>query len=179
MRRLNAWLFVTLDGVIEAPEKWVIADDEMFGAMEVDYANSDALLLGRRTYETFAASWPQRGSEVANADWMNNTRKYVASTTLESPQWNNSTVIEGDVSEAVARLKQEDGKDIMVNGSGALVRTLLRDDLLDELRLFVHPVVVGSGIRLFDGESDPVELALTDSHAYDNGVVSLTYRPSD
>jgi len=179
MRRLNAWLFVTLDGVIEAPEKWVIADDEMFGAMEVDYANSDALLLGRRTYETFAASWPQRGSEVANADWMNNTRKYVASTTLESPQWNNSTVIEGDVSEAVARLKQEDGKDFMVNGSGALVRTLLRDDLLDELRLFVHPVVVGSGIRLFDGESDPVELALTDSHAYDNGVVSLTYRPSD
>ncbi|MDX6521557.1 MAG: hypothetical protein QOF08_2162 [Gaiellales bacterium] len=178
MRKLNAWLFVTLDGVIEAPEKWVIADDEMFGAMEANYANSDALLLGRRTYETFAASWPQRGSEVANADWMNNTRKYVASTTLESPEWNNSTVIEGDVGEAVTRLKQEDGKDIMVNGSGALVRTLLRDRLLDELRLFVHPVVVGSGIRLFDDESDPVELALTNSHAYDNGVISLTYRPS-
>jgi dihydrofolate reductase len=178
MRKLNAWLFVTLDSVIEAPENWVIADDEMFGAMEADYANSDALLLGRRTYETFAASWPQRGSEVANADWMNNTRKYVASTTLESPEWNNSTVIEGDVSEAVARLKQEDGKDIMVNGSGALVRTLLRDGLLDELRLFVHPVVVGSGIRLFDDDSDPVELALTGSHAYDNGVISLTYGPS-
>jgi dihydrofolate reductase len=178
MRKLNAWLFVTLDGVIEAPEKWVIADDEMFRAMEADYANSDALLLGRRTYETFAASWPLRGSEVANADWMNNTRKYVASTTLESPEWNNSTVIEGDVGEAVARLKQEDGKDIMVNGSGALVRTLLRDHLVDELRLFVHPVVVGSGIRLFDDESDPVELDLTDSHAYDNGVISLTYRPS-
>ena len=103
MRKLNAWLFVTLDSVIEAPEKWVIADDDMFGAMEADYANSDALLLGRRTYETFAASWPQRGSEVANADWMNNTRKYVASTTLESPEWNNSTVIEGDVAETVAR----------------------------------------------------------------------------
>jgi dihydrofolate reductase len=178
MRKLNAWLFVTLDGVIEAPEKWVIADDAMFAAVEADYANSDALLLGRRTYETFAASWPQRGSEVANADWMNNTRKYVASTTLESPEWNNSTVIEGDVAEAVARLKQEDGKDIMVNGSGALIRTLLRDHLLDELRLFVHPVVVGSGIRLFDGESDPVELAFSDSHVYDNGVISLTYRPS-
>ncbi len=178
MRKLNAWLFVTLDSVIEAPENWVIADDDMFGAMEADYANSDALLLGRRTYETFAASWPQRGSEVPNADWMNNTRKYVASTTLQSPEWNNSTVIQGDVAEAVARLKQEDGKDIMVNGSGALVRTLMRDDLLDELRLFVHPVVVGSGIRLFDDESDPVELALTDSHAYDNGVISLTYRPS-
>jgi dihydrofolate reductase len=178
MRKLNAWLFVTLDGVIEAPENWVIADDDMFGAIEADYANSDALLLGRRTYETFAVSWPQRGSEVANADWMNNTRKYVASTTLESPEWNNTTVIEGDVAEAVARLKQEDGKDIMVNGSGALVRTLIRDHLLDELRLFVHPVVVGSGIRLFDDESDPAEFALTDSHAYDNGVISLTYRPS-
>ena len=177
-RKINAWLYVTLDSVIEAPEKWVIADDDMFAAMEADYAKSDALLLGRRTYETFAASWPERGSEVPNADWMNNTRKYVASTTLESPEWNNSTVIEGDVAEAVARLKQEDGKDIMVNGSGALVRTLMRNHLLDELRLFVHPVVVGSGRRLFDDESDPVEFALVDSHAYDNGVISLTYRPT-
>ncbi|MDT4970051.1 MAG: hypothetical protein QOG22_194 [Pseudonocardiales bacterium] len=178
MRKINAWLFVTLDGVIEAPEKWVIADDDMFAAMEADYANSDALLLGRRTYETFAASWPERGSEVPNADWMNNTRKYVASTTLESPEWNNSAVIEGDVAEAVARLKQEDGKDIMVNGSGALVRTLMRNHLLDELRLFVHPVVVGSGRRLFDAESDPVEFALVDSQAYNNGVISLTYKPT-
>jgi dihydrofolate reductase len=177
-RKINAWLYVTLDSVIEAPEKWVIADDDMFAAMEADYAKSDALLLGRRTYETFAASWPERGSEVPNADWMNNTRKYVASTTLESPEWNNSTVIEGDVAEAVARLKQEDGKDIMVNGSGALVRTLMGNHLLDELRLFVHPVVVGSGRRLFDDQSDPVEFALVDSHAYDNGVISLTYKPT-
>jgi dihydrofolate reductase len=167
MRKINAWLFMTLDGVIEAPEKWVIADDDMFAAMEADYANSDALLLGRRTYETFAASWPERGSEVPNADWMNNTRKYVASTTLESPEWNNSAVIEGDVAEAVARLKQEDGKDIMVNGSGALVRTLMRNHLLDELRR-----------RLFDAESDPVEFALVDSLAYNNGVISLTYKPT-
>jgi dihydrofolate reductase len=178
MRRLTAWLFMTLDGVIEAPEKWVIPDEEMFGATEADYAKSDALLLGRRTYETFAASWPERGSEVPNADWMNTTRKYVASTTLESPEWNNSTVIVGDVAEAVARLKEEAGLDIIVNGSGALVRTLMRDHLLDELRLFVHPVVVGSGRRLFDNESDHVELALVDSHAYDNGVISLTYKPT-
>ena len=126
MRKVNAWLFMTLDNVIESPEKWVIADDDMFGAVEADYATSDALLLGRRTYETFAASWPQRGSEVPNADWMNNTRKYVASTTLESLEWNNSTVIEGDVAEAVARLKQQDGKNIMVNGSATLIRSLLR-----------------------------------------------------
>ena len=178
MRNVNAWLFVTLDNVIEAPEKWVIADDAMFGAMQADYAKSDALLLGRRTYETFAASWPERGSEIPNADWMNTTRKYVASTTLTSPEWNNSTVIEGDVAKAVARLKQEDGENIMVNGSGALIRTLMRTHLLDELRLFVHPVVVGSGRRLFDAESDPVDLALVDSHVYDNGVISLTYKPT-
>jgi dihydrofolate reductase len=178
MRKINAWLFVTLDSVIEAPEKWVMADDDMFGAIEADYAKSDALLLGRRTYDTFAASWPERGSEVPNADWMNNTRKYVASTTLKSPKWNNSTVIEGDVAEAVARLKLEDGTDIMVNGSGALVRTLMRNHLLDELRLFLHPVVVGSGRRLFDDESDPVELALVGSHAYESGVISLTYKPT-
>ena len=178
MRSVNAWLFVTLDGVIEAPEKWVIADDEMFAATEADYAKSDALLLGRRTYETFAASWPQRGSEIPNADWMNNTRKYVASTTLKSPEWNNSTVIDGDVAEAVARLKQEDGKNIIVNGSGALVRSLMSNHLLDELRLFVHPVVVGTGIRLFDKESDSVELGLVDAHPYANGVISLTYKPT-
>lgn len=178
MRKINAWLFVTLDSVIEAPEEWVMADDDMFGAIEADYAKSDALLLGRRTYETFAASWPERGSDVPNADWMNNTRKYVVSTTLESPEWNNSTVIEGDVAEAVTRLKLEDGKDILVNGSGALVRTLMRNHLLDELRLFLHPVVVGSGRRLFDDESDPFELALVDSHAYENGVISLTYKPT-
>ena len=178
MRKINAWLFVTLDSVIEAPEKWVMADDDMFGAIEVDYAKSDALLLGRRTYETFAASWPERGSEVPNADWMNSTRKYVASTTLKSPEWNNTSVIEGDVAEAVARLKLEDGKDIAVNGSGTLVRALMHDHLLDELRLFLHPIVVGSGRRLFDDESDPVELTLVDSHPYANGVISLTYKPT-
>jgi dihydrofolate reductase len=178
MRNVVARLFVTLDSVIEAPETWVKADDEMFAALEVDYAHSDALLLGRRTYETFAASWPERGSEVPNADWMNKTRKYVASRTLESPEWNNSVVIDGDVAEAVERLKQEDGKDILVNGSGELVRTLMRDHLLDELRLLVHPIVVGSGTRLFGSESDPAVLALADSRVYDNGVIGLTYRPT-
>jgi dihydrofolate reductase len=110
--------------------------------------------------------------------WMNKTPKYVASSTWESPEWSNSVVIEGDVAEAVKRLKQEDGKHILVNGSGALVRTLIRDHLLDELRLLVHPVVVGTGIRLFGGESDPAELELADSHVFDNGVIGLTYRPA-
>jgi dihydrofolate reductase len=178
MRSVNAWLFVTLDGVMEAPENWVMPDDDMFAAIEAVYAESDALLIGRRTYETFAAAWPQRGGDVPNADWMNNTRKHVASTTLTSPEWNNSTVIEGDVAEAVRSLRQEDGETILVNGSATLVRSLLRDHLLDELRLFVHPVVAGSGDRLFDEEGERLELALADSHTYDNGVISLTYRPT-
>jgi dihydrofolate reductase len=176
MRNVNAWLFVTLDGVIEAPENWVMPDDAMFEAIEADYAESDALLIGRRTYETFAASWPQRGSEVPNADWMNATPKYVASTTLQSPEWNNTTVIEGDVAEAIKSLKQEDGKNIMVNGSATLVRSLLHDHLLDELRLFVHPVAAGAGERLFADGEEQVKLTLVDTDTYDNGVVSLTYR---
>ena len=177
MRNLNSWLFMSLDGVIEAPENFVMGDDEMFAEVEASYAAADALLLGRRTYETFAASWPQRGSEVENADWMNNTPKYVASTSLESAEWNNSTVLEGDVTDAVSRLKQEDGKNILINGSGTLVRSLLRAKLIDELQLYVHPVVVGSGTRLFEDGADEVTLTLTDTATYDNGVVSLTYLP--
>jgi dihydrofolate reductase len=178
MRNVNAWMFMTLDGVIEGPEEWVSADDVMFDAITADYGNADSLLLGRRTYERFAASWPERGSDIPNADWMNNTRKYVASTTLDSAEWNNSTVIDGDVAKAVTALKAQDGADILVNGSGQLVRSLMRDHLLDELRLYVHPIVVGAGRRLFDAESDRVELTLIDSHTYDNGVMGLTYRPT-
>jgi dihydrofolate reductase len=177
MRHIHAWLYVTLDGVYEAPENWVIADDGMFAANEADYGDADALLLGRRTYEIFAASWPERGSDVPNADWMNSTRKYVVSTTLENPEWHNSTVIRGDLPQQLTRLKEQAGKTIIVNGSAKLIRSLLRDGLLDELRLFVHPLVIGSGQRLFSDDSDKVELALIESQTYDNGVVSLRYRP--
>jgi dihydrofolate reductase len=179
MRKLRAWLYVTLDGVVEAPENWVMPDDEMFEEQTADYAASDALLLGRRTYEVFASSWPQRGSDVANADWMNNTQKYVASTTLESPEWQNTTVLEGDVSDAVSRLKQEDGETVTLNGSATLLRSLLSVRLVDELRLLLHPVVLGSGDRLFDNREDRVALNLTECKAYDNGVVSLTYQPAE
>jgi dihydrofolate reductase len=179
MRKLKAWLYVTLDGVVEAPEKWVMPDEEMFAEQTAGYAASDALLLGGRTYDVFAASWPQRESDVQNADWMNNTRKYVASSSLESPEWQNTTVLEGDVSEAVSRLKQEDGEAITVNGSGTLVRSLLSAGLVDELWLLLHPVVLGSGDRLFDAVEDRLALQLAEIHAYGNGVVSLTYRPAE
>lgn len=179
MRKINAWIYVTLDGVVDAPENWVIPDDEMFGAMETDYAAADALLLGRRTYEVFAASWPQRSSDEANVDWMNNTPKFVVSTTLTSVEWQNSTLIKGEVREAISQLKQEDGKNIMVNGSATLVRSLLRDNLLDELRLFVHPVVMGTGGRLFKDGEGQVKLTLADTRTYENGVVSLTYQAAE
>jgi dihydrofolate reductase len=178
MRKLKAWLYVTLDGVVEAPEKWVLADDEMFQEQTADYAASDALLLGRRTYDVFAASWPQRGSDVPNADWMNNVQKYVASTTLESPEWQNTTVLGGDVREAVSRLKQKEGETITLNGSATLLRSLLTAALVDELRLFLHPVVLGSGHRLFENTEDRVALELTECRAHDNGVVALTYQPT-
>lgn len=179
MRKLKAWQYVTLDGVVESPENWVMADERMFQEQTADYAASDALLLGRRTYEIFAASWPQRGGDVPNADWMNNTRKYVASKTLESPEWRNTTVLEGDAREAVSRLKQEDGATITLNGSATLLRSLLRAGLVDELRLFVHPLVLGTGKRLFENADDRTALRLADCHAYDNGVVSLSYGPSE
>jgi dihydrofolate reductase len=179
MRKLKAWLYVTLDGVVEAPENWVLPDDEMFEEQTAGYADSDALLLGRRTYEVFAASWPNRGSDVPNADWMNNTQKYVASTTLESPEWQNTTVLEGDMREAVSRLKRDEGGTITLNGSATLLRSLLGAGLVDELRLFLHPVVLGSGERLFDNAGDRVALGLAECRAYGNGVVSLSYQPSE
>jgi dihydrofolate reductase len=176
MRSINAWMFMTLDGVMEAPENWVMPDDEMFADIEAGYPDADALLLGRRTYEIFAASWPERGNDVANAEWMNTTRKYVASRTLRSAKWQNSSVIEGDVAEAVAELRTKPGKNIMVNGSATLVRSLLDAELLDELRLYLHPVLVGKGAQLFDAAGAQVQLTLADSRAYKNGVISLTYQ---
>jgi dihydrofolate reductase len=179
MRKLKAWQYVTLDGVVEAPENWVMADERMFEEQTAEYAASDALLLGRRTYEIFAASWPQRGSDVPNADWMNNTQKYVASKTLEAAEWRNTTVLEGDAREAVARLKQQDGATITLNGSATLLRSLLGAGLVDELRLFLHPLVLGAGKQWFQDANDRTALKLADCHTYDNGVVSLSYRPSE
>lgn len=178
MRNLTAWLYITLDGVVEAPEKWVMPDEEMFEEQTAGYADSDALLLGRRTYELFAAAWPQRGSDVPNADWMNNSQKYVASTTLEAPEWKNTTVLGGDAREAVARLKEGDGGTITLNGSATLLRSLLDAELVDELRLFLHPLALGSGDRLFDNVDDRISLSLAACHPYDNGVVSLIYKPT-
>jgi dihydrofolate reductase len=183
MRKVVASELVSLDGVMEAPETWHFPyfNDEMGEAIASGMADSDAMLLGRVTYEEFAAFWPlqEGGEDQEFADYMNNTPKYVVSETLQEPlEWNNSTLIKDNVAEEIAELKQQPGKDISIVGSGTLVRTLLADGLLDELGLMVHPIVVGSGKRLFEDEGDQNALELVDSKTFGTGVLYLTYRPA-
>ena len=180
MRKIVAGLFVSLDGVVEAPETWHFPyfNDEMGEVVASQMAGADTILLGRRTYEEFAAYWADKGSEVDFADQINSIPKLVASTTLESVGWQNSTLIRGDVATELTRLKQEPGKDISITGSGTLVRSLLRDGVLDELRLLVHPIVVGTGNRLFPDGADRVPLKLRDSRTFSTGVLYLTYEPT-
>ena len=152
MRKVTAGLFVSLDGVTESPETWQLPyfNDEMGEVIGAAMAQADAMLLGRVTYQEFAAYWPGVSSEDQPfADYMNNTPKYVVSTTLDTVEWNNSTLIKGNVAEEIARLKQQPGKNIGITGSVTLVQSLLQEDLLDELGLMIHPVVVGAGRRLF------------------------------
>ncbi len=179
--------FVSLDGVMEAPgggegyahSGWVFdfhdSGTEKYKLDEVLAA--DANLLGRVTYEGFAAAWPDRSGPFA--DKMNVMTKYVVSTTLKEPlEWNNSTLLEGDAAEAVAKLKQQDGGDLLVAGSRTLVHTLMEHYLVDEYRLMVFPVVLGSGRRLFPDTPDKTTLKLVDTTAFDSGVVVNTYQPA-
>jgi dihydrofolate reductase len=181
MRKLVALELVSLDGVMEAPEEWAFSysNEEMEQENAAGMAASDAMLLGRVTYEGLAAFWPNQPAGTPMVDYINSVRKYIVSGTLEEPLgWNNSTLIEGnEFAEEVAELKRQPGKDITIIGSGALVRSLLKDGLLDELRLMVHPLVLGGGKRLFeDGDHKPLELV--DSRTFASGVVSLAYRPA-
>ncbi len=180
MRKVVASELVSLDGVVEKPEQWAFSysNDEMGEANASGMANSDAMLLGRVTYEAFAAFWPyQDRTEQPYTDYLNNIPKHVVSRTLDEPlEWQNSTLIKGDVAEEVSRLKEQPGKDISIVGSGALVRWLLRENLLDELSLMVHPIVLGRGERLFEEGGDQKALELVDSKTFSTGVVHLTYQ---
>src|ERR671921_2966025 len=138
----------------------------------------DAMLLGRKTYEEFAAYWPYQSRDVPMVDYINTTPKFVVSTTLDRVEWENSTLIGGNVNEELTKLKQQPGKDITIIGSATLVRSLLRDDLLDELRLMVHPIVLGSGKRLFEDGGDRTALNLVDATTFGTGVLYLTYQPA-
>jgi dihydrofolate reductase len=182
MRKVVASELVALDGVIESPEKWSFQfhNDEMAEAQGAGMAAADAMLLGRVTYQEFASYWPyQNSADQPFTDYLNNTPKYVVSTTLERPlEWQNSMLIKGIVAEAIAKLKRQPGKDIGIVGSGTLVRSLLREDLLDELRFMVHPIVMGSGERLFEDGGDQKALELVDSKTFGTGVLYLTYQPA-
>jgi dihydrofolate reductase len=184
MRKVIASEIVSLDGVVESPEQWHFPyfNDQMAEAIGAAMAASDAMLLGRVTYEEFAAFWPSQvptEEDQETTDYMNNTPKFVVSKTLEEPlEWNNSTLLQGDVAEEITKLKEQPGKDISITGSPTLVRSLLQDDLLDELRLMIHPIVVGSGKHLFEDGSDQKALQLVDSKIFSTGVVYLTYQPA-
>jgi len=178
MRKLTASLFLSLDGVVDSPQDWQspYMNEEVMGVMGAAMQSTDALLLGRVTYEEWAAYWPQQPRDGGIADFINDTPKYVASDTLASPAWPNTTVLSGDVLAAVAELKEEAGRDIMINGSGTLASALLAAGLLDELGLLVHPIVVGRGKHLFETRDEQVPLELVDSEVFSTGVVNATYR---
>jgi dihydrofolate reductase len=179
--------FVSLDGVMEDPGgsesfkhggwSFEIERGDEGDKFKLDETlSSEALLLGRATYEGFAAAWPSREGEFA--DKFNTMPKYVVSSTLEEPEWNNSTVLRGDVAGEVAKLRQEHEGDIVVHGSARLVQTLVEHDLVDELRLMVFPVVLGTGKRVFGETSDKKRLRLVDSKVVGDGVAILVYEPA-
>lgn len=176
MRKIIAALFISLDGVIEAPNDWIGPwfNPQLGGAVGSMIAAQDAMLLGRVSYEEFAAYWPHQTGEMA--DGMNGTPKYVVSGTLKSADWQNSTLIPAATAMAeIAELKEQPGKNIGMTGSGTLVSSLLREGLLDELHLFAFPVVLGSGKRLFGTPGDKLPLELMDSSTFETGVLNLTY----
>jgi dihydrofolate reductase len=186
--------FLTLDGVMQAPGDpnedrsggfdqggWQLAYfDDVFGQTMMDaFAATGGLLLGRKTYETFARHWPNQPADDPVAGPMNAFQKYVVSSTLTEPlSWQNSRLINGDVAGEIRRLWDQPGKEIQVIGSGELVQTLVREDLVDAYRLMIHPLVLGTGKRLFREGTTPTKLRLVDTKATGTGVLILTYEPA-
>ncbi len=180
MRKVISGLFISLDGVVEAPHQWQFEDDfddDMGQTLADTIATIDTNLLGRVTYQAWAPYWPNATTDLEYADFINNTPKYVASTTLTRVDWQNSTLIEGDVAEAVTRLKAQPGRNIGIQGSPTLVRYLLSKGLVDELTLVIHPVVVGHGQRLFPEGGELQRLRLMGSKITSSGIAILTYGP--
>ena len=179
MRKIVAGMFITLDGVVEAPEKWnpPYYDDEMGQAVMPALAAAGLHLYGRRSYELFRSVFTGTAAPP-HAAMMTSTPKVVVSTTLDDPGWGPTTVIRSNVAAELTTLKQQPGQDISVAASGTLVRFLLQAGLLDELRLLVHPVLAGAGKHLFEGAGDKVPLTLLESRPHSNGVVALRYAPA-
>jgi dihydrofolate reductase len=181
VRKVTVTDFITLDGVVEAPEKWSFPywNDEIAEFKHAELFASDALLLGRVTYEGFAAAWPSRTDAEGYADRINSLPKYVVSTTLEKAEWNNSTIIKDAkrVADEIFKLKQQPGQDILVFGSVTLAHTLMQHDLVDEYRLLVYPLVLGNGKRLFQ-EGSKATLELVETKAFSSDVILLRYQPA-
>jgi dihydrofolate reductase len=194
MRKITVFNHLTLDGVMQAPSHadedrgggfehggWALpyGDSVMAGVVGEGMGKGGAILLGRRTYEQFASVWPNQPKDNPFTAVMNNSQKYVASTTLDEPlAWSNSTLLEGDAAQAVARLKGQAGKDIVILGSGTLIQSLMRHDLIDRYMLTIHPLVLGSGRRLFTDGGASAALRLVDTTTTTTGVVIATYQPA-
>jgi dihydrofolate reductase len=186
MRKITAGLFISLDGVVEAPDQWHFPyfNDEMGAAVDATLGAADTILFGRKTYDSFAGAWPEReaaGEEDAHfAKVLGDARKIVVSNQQLEFTWRNSEQLQGDLVEAVATLKNEPGEGtIGMSGSVSVVRQLLAAGLLDELHLLVHPIVVRKGMRLFDEGEAPIPLTLISSQPFKTGVLNLVYAPAE
>lgn len=178
MRNLIVTEFLSLDGVMENPS-WTFQywNDEIANFKAEETSANEALLLGRVTYQGFAEAWPKRKDEDLGATYFNGTRKYVVSTTLDNVEWNNSTLIKGNIIDEITKLKQQAGSDLVVHGSGTLVQTLMQHDLVDRFRLLIYPVVLGTGKRLFQ-EGAAATLKLVEARPFSSGVTALIYEPN-
>jgi len=185
MRKITAGLFMSLDGVVEAPDQWHFPyfNEQMGAAVDATIVSADTLLLGRVTYDSFAAAWPEReeaGEEDADfARRLGDARKIVVSSQDRELSWRNSERLEGDLVEAVTALKQEPGGDIAMSGSVSVVRQLLAAGLLDELHLLLHPIAVRKGMRLFDEGESTIPLELVSSETFETGVLNLVYTSAE
>ena len=185
MRKITADLFISLDGVVEAPDQWHFPyfNEEMGASVEATLGAADTVLFGRKTYESFAGAWPEReaaGEEDADfAKTLGDARKIVVSNQKLEFTWRNSEQLEGDLVEAVTALKNEPGGNIALSGSVSVVRQLLAAGLLDELHLLVHPIAVRKGMRLFDEGETPMPLRLISSETFKTGVLNLVYGPAE
>jgi dihydrofolate reductase len=178
MSKIVSGLFLSLDGVAESPDRWVFPymNDEVGKVVGANMEAAGSILLGRKLYQEWASYWPGKSdADDPYAGFINQIPKYVVSNTLRTVEWQNSTLVTGDVEGQIRALKEQDGKDIGMTGSMTLTGWLLRAKLLDELSLLVFPVLVGSGRRLFEDDGAKIPLTLAESHTFDNGVLSLRY----
>jgi dihydrofolate reductase len=185
MRKITAGLFISLDGVVEAPDQWHFPyfNEEMGAAVDATLGTADTVLFGRKTYDSFAGAWPEReaagGEDAPFAKALGDARKIVVSNQKLELTWRNSEQLEGDLIEAVTALKNEPGGNIAMSGSVSVVRQLLAAGLLDELHLLVHPIAVRKGMRLFDEGGTPIPLGLISSESFKTGVLNLVYAPAE